>query len=313
MVLCMVILLGVLLFGFNHKTRAELLAADDLRNSEQALNCARAGFNIAIAAIRETGDFYKNRKLWNLLSGKDTFPVGDGNCSITVTEENGKLNVNLLKDENGKLNKIKIDQLLRLIDILNQEQHGDSHIGYGLVPSIIDWIDNDNEVTHLPFVKHENAGSESYYYSNLTAPYKCRNSPLEIIEELLLVKGITPEVFSHLRDYITVRGDGKININYAPKLVIQSLSQSMDPALAQMIIKRRQINPFGSVSELRDVPGMTDNIYQAIVNSVTVSPEKQYYQVTSEGNFDSLSCTIVSILGRNTKNKNMDVIAYKEL
>jgi general secretion pathway protein K len=312
-VLCMVILLGILLFGFNHKSRAELLVVDDLQNSEQALNCARAGLNIAIAAIRETADFYKNRKLWNLLSGKNTFPIGDGNCSITVAEENGKLNINLLKDENGKLNKTIIDQLLRLIDILNQEQHDDFIISYSLIPSIIDWIDDDSEITHLPFIKHENTGAESGYYNKLTAPYRCKNSPLEMTEELLLVKGITPEVFSRLRDYVTVRGDGKININFASKHVIRSLSKDIDPVLAQMIINRRQINPFGNVSELQDVPGMTDSVYQRVANSISVSSKKQYYQVTSQGNFNSHSCTIVATLGRNTTTKNIDLIAYKEL
>ncbi|MGD2095454.1 MAG: type II secretion system minor pseudopilin GspK [Phycisphaerales bacterium] len=312
-VLCMVILLGVLLFGFNHKSRAGLLVVDDLKNSEQALNCARGGFNIAIAAIRETEDFYKNRKLWSLISGKDTFPVGNGNCSIMVADENGKLNVNLLKGEKGKLDKTKIDQLLRLIDVLNQEQHDEPVISYSLVPSIIDWIDDDSEVTHLPFIKHENTGAESGYYNKLTAPYRCKNSPLEMTEELLLVKGITPEVFSRLRDYITVRGDGKININFASKYIIQSLSKNIDPALAQMIINRRRINPFGSVAELHDVPGMTDSIYQKIANNITVSPKKQYYLVTSQGNFNDRSCTIVATLNRNKTTKNVDLIAYKEL
>jgi general secretion pathway protein K len=312
-VLCMVILLGVLLFGFNHKSRAELLVVDDLQNSEQALNCARAGLNIAIAAVRETEDFYKNRKLRNLLSGEGTFPVGDGNCSIIVADENGKLNVNLLKDEKGKLDKTKIDQLLRLIDILNQEQHDEPIISYSLVPSIIDWIDDDNEATHLPFIKHENTGAESGYYSKLTAPYRCKNSPLEMTEELLLIKGITPEVFSRLRNYVTVRGDGRININFASKYIIQSLSKNIDPALAQMIINRRQINPFGSIAELHDVPGMTYSIYQKIANNITVSPKKQYYMVTSQGNFNGRSCTIVATLNRNKTAKNVDLIAYKEL
>jgi len=312
-VLCMVIMLGILLFGFNHKARADLLAVDDLRKSEQALNCARAGLNIAIAAIRETGDIHTNRKLRNLLSGEDTFPVGDGSCSITVTEENGKLNINLLKDKDGKLNRTRIDQLLRLIDLLNRERLGDFLISYGLVPSIIDWIDSDNEVTCLPFIKHESLGAESDYYSNLTLPYRCRNNSLEVTEELLLVKGITPQVFGCLRDYVTVRGDEKININWASKRVIQSLSQSMDPALAQMIIDRRKIETFGSIMELRDVPGMTDSIYQAIRNTATVSPTEQYYRVTSKGAVDGLSCTTVAILARNMKTKNVDVILYKEL
>ena len=312
-VLCMVILLGVLLFGFNHKTRAELLAVDDSRKSEQALNCARAGLNIAIAAIRDTEDICTNRKLQNLLSGEETLYVGNGSCSITVTEENGKLNVNLLKDKNGGLNRTRIDQLLRLIDLLNRERLGDFIISYGLVPSIIDWIDSDNEVTCLPFIKHENLGAESDYYSNLTLPYRCRNTSLEMTEELLLVKGITPQVFGCLRDYVTVRGDEKININWASKHVIQSLSQSMDPALAQMIIERRKFKFFGSVMELRDIPGMTDSIYQAIKKTITVSPTEQYYRVRAQGTVDGLSCTTVAILARNMKTKNVDVILYKEL
>ena len=312
-VLCMVIMLGVLLFGFNHKSRAELLAVDDLWKSEQALNCARAGLNVAIAAIRQTEDICTDRKLRSLLSGEDTLAVGDGNCSIIVTEESGKLNVNLLKDKNGGLNRTRIDQLLRLIDLLSREYADDFNISYALVPSIIDWIDSDDEVTYLPFIKHENSGAESEYYSELTPPYRCRNNSLEMTEELLLVKGITPQIFGCLRDYVTVRGDEKININYASKYVIQSLSQSMDPALAGMIIDRRKIKPFGSIMELRDVPGMTDSIYQAITKTATVSPTRQYYRVRSEGTVGGLSCVTVAVLGRNTETKNVDVILYKEL
>ena len=312
-VLCMVIMLGVLLFGFNHKSRAGLLAVNDLRESQQALNCARAGLNIAIAVLRNTEDIQANRKLQNLLSGEDTVSLDEGNCSITVTEESGKLNINLLIDENGKINRTIIDQLLRLIDLLNRENFGDLHISYELVPSIIDWVDSDDEVTYLPFIEHENSGAESDYYSNLTPPYRCRNNPFETTEDLLLIKGVTQQVFGCLRDFITVRGDDKININWASKHVIQSLSENMDPVLAQMIIDRRKIKPFGSVMELREIPGMTDGIYQAIEKTVTVNPTKKFYRVTSEGTADGISSTTVAILARNMETKNVDVILYKEL
>jgi general secretion pathway protein K len=312
-VLCMVIMLGILLFGFNHKSRAGLLAVDDLRMSEQALNCARAGLNIAIAAVRDTENIQTNRKLQNLLSGENTVSLDEGSCSITVTEESGRLNINLLIDENDKINRTIIDQLLRLIDLLNRENFGDFHISYELVPSIIDWIDSDEEVTCLPFVKHENSGAESDYYSDLTPPYRCRNNSFETTEDILLIKGVTQQVFGCLRDFITVRGDDKININWASKHVIQSLSESMDPVLAQMIIDRRKIKSFGSVMELREIPGLTDGIYQAIKKTVTVSPTKKYYRVTSEGTADGLSCTTVAILARNMETENVDVILYKEL
>jgi len=41
-VLCMVMMLSVLLLGFNYKSRTNLNVVDGVRKSEQALNCARS-------------------------------------------------------------------------------------------------------------------------------------------------------------------------------------------------------------------------------------------------------------------------------
>jgi general secretion pathway protein K len=312
-VLCMVVMLAVLLLVFNHETRADLCTVDDFRKSEQALNCARAGLNIAIAAVRNTGDVLTNKTLLNLFSGESNFDVGDGKCSVAVAEENGKLNINLLKDKTGRLDRSRIEQLLRLIDLMNRELRGHSDISYGLVPSIIDWTDSDDEITYLPFINYENLGAESAYYGRLEPSYKCKNAPLDMTEELLLVKGVTPQVYQRMRDYITVYGEGEININCAPKHVIESLSEKMDPALAQLIIDRRKIKPFESIVELQNVPGMADDIYYAIKKTATVSPTERYYYVTSRGSVDQVNCEIDAILKRNMKTENIEVILYKEL
>lgn len=312
-VLCMVMLLSVLLLGFNYKSRTNLHVVDGLRKSEQALNSARAGLNIAIAIIRDTNDIHTNRTLLDLISGEKTFAVGDGECSITIAEENSRLNINLLKDKDGKLDRTRTEQLLRLIDLLNREQTGHSHIGYSLVSSIIDWTDSDDEVTNLPFIQHENLGAESSYYSKLQVPYSCKNAPLDTTEELLLVKGITQDVFERIRDYVTVYGDGEININSVSRQVIECLSEKMDVVLAQMIIDRREFKPFDSITELRDVPGITDSIYDTIKKTATVGSTEQYYHVISQGNVDHLSRTTVAILERNMETKNVEVVLYKEL
>ncbi|MBA7682622.1 hypothetical protein ES703_90974 [subsurface metagenome] len=312
-VLCMVMMLSVLLLGFNYKSRANLYVVDGVRKSAQALNCARAGLNIAIAIVRDTNDIHKDKTLLNLLSGEKTFAVGDGECSITIAEESGKLNVNLLKDKDGKLERTRTEQLLRLIDLLNRKQTGHSNIGYGLVPSIIDWTDSDDQVTYLPFIQRENWGAESSYYSKLQVPYGCKNALLDTTEELLLVKGITQEIFDRICDYVTVYGDGKININSASRQVIECLSEKMDAVLAEMIIDRREFKPFDSIEELRDVPGMTDSIYYTIKKTATIGSADQYYHVISQGNIDRLSRATVAILERNMKTKNVEVVLYKEL
>jgi type II secretory pathway component PulK len=50
-----------------------------------------------------------------------------------------------------------------------------------LAPSIIDWRDTDSEITQ--------GGAENEYYLLLSEPYYCKNSPLETVEETLMIKG----------------------------------------------------------------------------------------------------------------------------
>ncbi|MEX0937646.1 MAG: hypothetical protein WDZ59_07275 [Pirellulales bacterium] len=50
--------------------------------------------------------------------------------------------------------------------------------------AILDWIDEDEQPREF--------GAESTYYSGLLPPYNAKNAPPETIEELLLVRGVTP-------------------------------------------------------------------------------------------------------------------------
>jgi hypothetical protein len=52
--------------------------------------------------------------------------------------------------------------------------------------AILDWIDPDDEARML--------GAEIDHYSGLNPPYRPKNGPLDTVEELLLVRGITPQL-----------------------------------------------------------------------------------------------------------------------
>ncbi|MBN1509969.1 MAG: type II secretion system minor pseudopilin GspK [Sedimentisphaerales bacterium] len=312
LVLGMVILMSAVLFGFSRKSRTSLVVADGFRDSEQARNCARAGVSIAVAAVRDANNLYADPRFDRLRRGKEVFSIGDGTCSLTITDESGRLNINTLKDKNGTINRKRIDQFLKLIDLLNRQQPDAERIGYGLAAAIIDWTDRDDEVTQLPFVKVESLGAESSYYDTLDPPCSCRNQPIDVTDELLQIRGVTPQVFQRLRDFLTTTGDGRVNINAAPKLVIECLSEQMDSTLAQMIVQRREFKPFQNVSELRDVPGMTDNIYEAIKDSVAVSSAEPYYRVCASGTVGDHRCRIEAVLRRNTRAGNVDIVLYRE-
>lgn len=311
-VLGMVLLLAALLFAFHRTTLASLAAAESFQQSERALNCARAGLSAAIAAIADTNDMTGDPRYKVLRTGEEELAVGDGTLRVTVTEESGRLNVNALKDKNGQLNRQRIDQLLRLIDLLNRRKDAADRIGYGVVAAIIDWIDADDDVTLLPFVDPGGRGVESEYYLTLTPAYRGKNAPMDTVEELQWVKGVTPEAFAALRDLLTTTGSGRININAAPALVIESLSEHMDATLARMIVQRRQVKPFETVAELRDVPGMTDNIYMAVKDAVEVKPENPCYRVVSRGRVEDRTCEIEAVVQRNTGAGNVDILLYRQ-
>jgi len=312
-VLGAVLTLSALLFGFHHTVRMKWGTVQSFYRTEQAWNCARAGLNVAVAAISETDDPLRDSRLSKLAAGESNIPVADGTCSITIVEENGFLNVNCLKRKSGQLDRTRIDQLLRLIDLSNRQKTGGVRIDYGIVPAIIDWIDPDSDVTYLPFVQYDNVGAEDDYYRTLNPPCRCRNDAVNTVDDLLMVKGMTPETLDRLRESLTTFGDGKVNINAAPKLVLECLSEQMSPALVQMILKRRTLKPFANIAELKDVPGMTDNVYQAIKETITTGQADRYYRVTSRGTVDDLSITVQAVLQRNMQAGTVDIIQYREL
>lgn len=73
-----------------------------------------------------------------------------------------------------------------------------------LADAILDWVDEDEEPREF--------GCENEYYSGLTPPYRTANRPLMTLEELLLVRGITPEL---LFGY-DVNRNGMVDPNEAP-------------------------------------------------------------------------------------------------
>jgi len=291
-VLLVIALIAAFIFEFNYDSRIRLQLADNMRGSYQALHCAEAGLATATAALTQLGNAAASEELLKVLSGMVRVPLGKGYFTVSVAGETGKINVNGLKTPEGQLVRPRIDQMLRLIDLLNSQHSERNPLRYGLVPAIIDWVDTDDEVTILPFVKGENAGVESDYYQSLERPYRCKNGPFELLGELTLVKGMSREIFhgapgtgktgrtAGMKEFLTVYGDGRLNINEASVSVLQTLSEQMTRALAESIVRHR---PYKNVRELSEVPGITPEVLKDIQEFGGVQASDEYYTVTARG------------------------------
>lgn len=64
-----------------------------------------------------------------------------------------------------------------------------------------------------------------------------RDRAFEVLEEVLLVEGMTDEVFQALRPFVTIYTDGKVNLNTAPREVLKALG--MGEGLVNKLLRFR--------------------------------------------------------------------------
>ena len=326
-ILLVIAVLAVIIVEFNYESRLKLHLSDNFRYAAQALNYAEAGLATAEATLKQNDGLLCDERLSGLFSGEVQIPIENGYYTILITDESGKLNINTLKAPKSRFERQRIEQMLKLIDLLNHQYKDDSPISYSLIPAIIDWIDNDDEITLLPFVKRENEGAENAHYQNLLNPYSCKNAQFDVLSELLLVRGMDTDIFQGragdknkgikpvdgIRQFLTVYGDGKINVNEASPIVIQTLSDEMNFGLTKNIVAQRKCKRYASIAQLQNVFGMTPQAYRSIRELITVAPQSRYYKVTVTGVARRFVRKVQVVLRKDSNSAQLETILRKEL
>ena len=134
-----------------------------------------------------------------------------------------------LTDEESKININKVPESV-LASFFEIAADLDEDEAREIAASIEDWRDEDDDF------RQDGAEGEDYY-EKLDMPYPCKNADFGVPEELLMVKGLTHEIFDSVQDRITVYGAGAVNINTADALVLQALG--MDEKLVGKIVRFR--------------------------------------------------------------------------
>jgi len=139
--------------------------------------------------------------------------VGENQRNIdrrySFQDEERFININTIDTKN-------IEVLIFLMKGLGIERKTAEVISF----SILDWRDSDQKVRNAPF------GAEDEYYMSLNPPYKAKNFQFESLEELLLVRGVTPEIFAKLKNHITIFPKSRgffINFDTASKVILEAL------------------------------------------------------------------------------------------
>jgi len=302
-------LLVAMTLEFNAAMRDELMASANVHDGINLKSTARSGVALAMAVLREHAvakqadtlldDWADGAFLSSILSSLCL----DGRGKLTISDTSRRININRLVDENGAVSQRYTDLLRRFLSF-EDFQLGTEEIG-DILDAVVDWLDPDDEVTHF--------GAESSYYLSLEKPYRCRNGPMQSIEELLLVKGITPEIFYGMEDipgiarFLTVHGDGKVNINTAEPVVLWSLSERMDLEMARDMASYREDgdNDTNDTSWYKQVAGMADISLDAELVSVVSS----HFEILSEGFKGKMRRGVTAVVEKS--DRQVSLISWK--
>ena len=285
---------------FNRKMRDQLFATATVDQGLKALYMANSGiaYGMALLAV----DDAKSDALTDQWSSDNESPVpqqlsigsqalfSSGSFSIRIEDLSSRIPINLVdKTESDKVFSKIFRRLLE-----NEAFELEAERVNEIVDSVIDWIDPGlDEGGTLP------SGAEWDYYQSLEPPYYCKDGALDSLEELLLIKGMTPELFGtddakespSLRRYLTVYGDtdAKININTADKLVLQALDDDMTQGMAEdMDAYRKETDSLllENANWCNDA-GVPKDIYERIKKTITT--KSTYFKITATGRYGQVS------------------------
>jgi general secretion pathway protein K len=285
LVLWVMALLTVIAGEFCYAIRTEANITRNFKEETQAYYIAVSGLFWAIGdqvvnefvsrqgkAAPDGGDKREDIRL-RINTDIPAIPFGDGQFKVERENESGKINLNMAGEA-----------LLKMMLSTFQIEDTNKNI---IVDSIMDWRDKDS--------MHRLNGAEDDYYLSLPKPYKCKNGDFTSIDELLLVRGVTPEIFyGGLKDMVAIYQDkqkdrdnqkglqpdfSRININAASPRMLRSLPR-MTEEIVQEIMKYREKKDFRSLSDLSLVVG--SDVYTAIASYITLSLSP-YYTIKSLG------------------------------
>jgi type II secretory pathway component PulK len=109
---------------------------------------------------------------------------------------------------------------------------------------VLDWRDADA-------FRRVNGAERSEYIEERRAVLP-RNAPLENVEELRHVMGVTDALFSRIRPHVTTEGSGRINFTTAAAPVLAATPGMSDEAVAVVLRHRATRRPVRSAQQLQE-------------------------------------------------------------
>jgi len=262
-----------------------------------------------------------------LLDVQKTVTLGRGTFTWQMEDLERKWNINTANED-------VLRQAFRLVGV-------DPGEADAIGSSILDWIDRDNTM-HI-------GGKESDYYEGLLPPYYAKNRPIDDLSELLLVYGVTGDMYwggaatNHLpasfqkemqrgrmvnmpffpvglKDLFTPISGGKMNVNTASEMQLQMVP-GIDDITANNIVSMRQ----GGLEGMGPTPAGSlalPTVETLLLNAGMSRPQMAFsgrfldkrsytFKATVTAQIGSYSRTFVAILARDARgSRNVAILSF---
>ncbi len=225
--LWLVVAIGVVALEFSLEARQRRLAAANTVELAEARAAAMGGIEHAharldralrqpplqgaTAALRAADPWVDADTLLRLDEDVDSLPY-----RVTARDVNSFLNINRANE----------NQILLFLTRLGY----DYGLADDLAQSIMDWRDTD--------IMRRARGAEREAYLEEGRLVLPRDGSFQEIDELLHVMHMTPEIYDSIAPFLTLRGDGRINVNTAPEAVLRSIGGMTDAAIMTIMRTR---------------------------------------------------------------------------
>jgi general secretion pathway protein K len=319
-VLVAVTVLTLLAGAFAYAMKIETRLAANTNDDEKFYWIGRGGVERACwwLALEGNQPFSSKLQYWNHgpgdgpetnspLAGEslDNFPIANGTVSLNLTELESRININTA---DGPL----IQQVLTAMG-------ADANDISGVSDSILDWRE--------PGENSRPAGAKSDYYLGQVPSYNCKDAPIDNLDELQLIKGVTRDMFyggssagsaspfpqhklgfGHapgqepdyafgLKDVFTPFSSGKINVLTADDKVLQ-LIPGLDTAAVQAIINARDSDPpIRNVGQLLAAAGINPAVAGQILNYMGI--QGNTYEIHATATIGQISHEFTAVVFRN--------------
>jgi general secretion pathway protein K len=187
-------------------------------------------------------------------------PLGAGTFSVSIEDMERKWDINLVANPRAP----QRDVLKKALAVMGVTDAG---LASTIEDSVLDWC-NPNATAGF-------SGAKDDYYMHLPTPYYCKNGPIDDLTELLLVKGVTQDIYwgsnstNHPVSAFQQHGGGGFNQPTAGQAgVFRNNDQPVYPVglndLFSPLGGKLNINT-ASVLTLQLIPGMNEDTAQRLI------------------------------------------------